>query len=559
MKHFFTTLLSLMTWAVSTQAQQLISYQFLQHYTAQDIDNILVDFGLPSGLIEAEYEVDYYKITYTTRNAQDTGNTLATGALVVPSGVTCPVPLVSYQHGTTSLRYAVPSARGGSEFNIGIIASALTGSITSMPDYLGLGDSPGFHPYVHAASEASASIDLLRTARELADTLQYNLNDQLFLFGYSQGGHSTMSLFKELETNLSNEFTVTACVPMSGPYDVSGVQAATITGDTAYATPGYLPYVIMGLQEAYGNVYNDLSEVFRAPYDTLLPGYFDGTHNMGWINNRLPDTPNLMLDTAYFQDFLSNPNHIGWQILKDNDLYNWAPQAPLSMYYCTQDEQVFYKNSLVARDSMHALGATHVIATDFGPYTHAGCASFCFLTGLALFEQYMDVSGGMVVYDSIQQPTSLSSNDGSIMIMPDSGSSPYSYKWLDALAGQTTASVSGLAEGNYQVKVKDDRGCLVSKDITLTATTSVQNIESYQKFQLIPNPANDWLMLKIVEPLAGTTDIRIIDSQGRIVRSVNNAMLALYHYDVRDLPAGSYYVQLENKGKVYSQALLIQH
>ena len=559
MKHFFTTLLSLMTWAVSTQAQQLISYQFLQHYTAQDIDNILVDFGLPSGLIEAEYEVDYYKITYTTRNAQDTGNTLATGALVVPSGVTCPVPLVSYQHGTTSLRYAVPSARGGSEFNIGIIASALTGSITSMPDYLGLGDSPGFHPYVHAASEASASIDLLRTARELADTLQYNLNDQLFLFGYSQGGHSTMSLFKELETNLSNEFTVTACVPMSGPYDVSGVQAATITGDTAYATPGYLPYVIMGLQEAYGNVYNDLSEVFRAPYDTLLPGYFDGTHNMGWINNRLPDTPNLMLDTAYFQDFLSNPNHIGWQILKDNDLYNWAPQAPLSMYYCTQDEQVFYKNSLVARDSMHALGATHVIATDFGPYTHAGCASFCFLTGLALFEQYMDVSGGMVVYDSIQQPTSLSSNDGSIMIMPDSGSSPYSYKWLDALAGQTTASVSGLAEGNYQVKVKDDRGCLVSKDITLTATTSVQNIESYQKFQLIPNPANDWLMLKIVEPLTGTTDIRIIDSQGRIVRSVNNAMLALYHYDVRDLPAGSYYVQLENKGKVYSQTLLIQH
>lgn len=280
---------------------------------------------------------------------------------------------------------------------------------------------------------------------------------------------------------------------------------------------------------------------------------------MGWINNRLPDTPNLMLDTAYFQDFLSNPNHIGWQILKDNDLYNWAPQAPLSMYYCTQDEQVFYKNSLVARDSMHALGATHVIATDFGPYTHAGCASFCFLTGLALFEQYMDVSGGMVVYDSIQQPTSLSSNDGSIMIMPDSGSSPYSYKWLDALAGQTTASVSGLAEGNYQVKVKDDRGCLVSKDITLTATTSVQNIESYQKFQLIPNPANDWLMLKIVEPLTGTTDIRIIDSQGRIVRSVNNAMLALYHYDVRDLPAGSYYVQLENKGKVYSQTLLIQH
>jgi pimeloyl-ACP methyl ester carboxylesterase len=559
MKHNFTLLFVLCLFCYNTKAQQLISYQYLQHYTAQDIDNILVNFGLPSGLIVAEYEVDYYKITYSTRNAQDTGNTLATGALVVPTGVSCPVPLISYQHGTTSLRYGVPSARGGSEYQIGIIAAALTGSVTSMPDYLGLGDSPGFHPYVHAASEASASIDLLRTARELSDSLSYNLNDQLFLFGYSQGGHSTMSLFRELETNLSNEFTVTACVPMSGPYDVSGVQAATITGDTSYATPGYLPYVIMGLQEAYGNVYTDLSEIFRAPYDTLLPGYFDGTHNMGWINNRLPDTPKHMLDTTYFQDFMANPNHIGWQILKDNDLYNWAPQAPLSMYYCTQDEQVFYKNALVARDSMHALGATHVIATDFGPFTHAGCASYCFLTGLALFQQYMDVSGGMLVYDSIQQPTSLSSNDGRIWVTPDSGISPYTYAWMDALAGQTAASVTGLGEGNYQVKVKDSRGCLLFKDINLTATTSIEPLESYQKFQLIPNPANDWLMLKILQPLQGRVQIRIIDQQGRIVRSVDQAMLALYHYNVRDLAAGTYFVQVENAGNIYSQKLLIQH
>ena len=73
---------------------------------------------------------------------------------------------------------------------------------------------------------------------------------------------------------------MTAAAPMSGPYNVSGVQAQTIIADQPYSTPGYLPYVVMGRQEAYGNIYNSLSEIFKSPYDTLLPDLFDGTHGM---------------------------------------------------------------------------------------------------------------------------------------------------------------------------------------------------------------------------------------------------------------------------------------
>ena len=44
---------------------------------------------------------------------------------------------------------------------------AAFGYVVCAPDFVGLGDSPGVHPYVHAKTEASAAIDMLRAAREL--------------------------------------------------------------------------------------------------------------------------------------------------------------------------------------------------------------------------------------------------------------------------------------------------------------------------------------------------------------------------------------------------------
>src|ERR1051326_8920384 len=107
-----------------------------------------------------------------------------------------------------------------SELVVGL-AFATSGYAVAMPDYLGLGDSPGLHPYHHARSEATASVDMLRAARAFCAANGFQLNGRLFLAGYSQGGHATMALLRELETWHMNEFTVTACAPMAGAYDRS--------------------------------------------------------------------------------------------------------------------------------------------------------------------------------------------------------------------------------------------------------------------------------------------------------------------------------------------------
>ena len=60
--HIFFLMLS----AYSTKAQHLISYQFLDHYTKQDIQQLLADYGISSSVITPEFAVDYYKVTLTT-------------------------------------------------------------------------------------------------------------------------------------------------------------------------------------------------------------------------------------------------------------------------------------------------------------------------------------------------------------------------------------------------------------------------------------------------------------------------------------------------------------
>ena len=63
-----------------------------------------------------------------------------------------------------------------------------------------MGVSPGLHPYHHAISEATACVDLLRAVRAFCATNGFPLNDRLFLCGYSQGGHATLSLLRDLES-----------------------------------------------------------------------------------------------------------------------------------------------------------------------------------------------------------------------------------------------------------------------------------------------------------------------------------------------------------------------
>ena len=328
--------------------------------------------------LNLDYDVKMYKLTYNTVDT-DSLSIIATGAFFIPTNTSCTeFPFAVYNHGTTLRKNDVPS-NNNPEAIIGKVFSA-GGYFVCMPDYIGMGDSPGFHPYVHAKSEATASIDMIRAAREYLTTTNFVDNNELFLTGYSQGGHACMATTKFIkDESLQSEFNIVASAPSSGPYDLSGIMADTIIAPTPYSNPGYIVYLLASYQLAYGNIFNSWSDVLYSPYDTIVPPFFSGnntTLDMGLLNSLIPNQMNLLIRDTCLNNFINdsiNKNHPWWRALIDNDNYDWLPLNPLRMYYCTADEQIAYTNALIAESTMNNNGALDVQAVNIGDNDHGGC------------------------------------------------------------------------------------------------------------------------------------------------------------------------------------------
>ena len=354
---------------VPVQRGKLIASKLVKSWSSDELAGIfkLADIG-----VTPEYGVEFHKLTYETVDPFG-ARTTASGALALPVNPTRAAPLVSYQHGTITLKTDVPSALSAEAF-IGIVLGA-TGYAAASPDYLGLGDSPGFHPYHHAKSEATATIDLLRAARAYCQISSIALNGQLFLCGYSQGGHATMATHRELETFHTNEFTLTASAPMAGAYDLSGTTANDFLSGRTVPNPYYFVYLLAAYQEAY-HLADSLAAMLASPYDTALPPLLDGSHDSGQINAAMGTaSPIHILKPEYLEAFKNSSNHPLRVALRDNDLYAWTPRARMRMYHCHGDQDVIYVNSEVAYNSFIQRGATQVQLMDPDPLgDHGGCA-----------------------------------------------------------------------------------------------------------------------------------------------------------------------------------------
>ena len=331
MKRIYALILVLAFYTSTIFSQYLVSY----NYIGLTPSNF---FSIATG-IPLDYDVKMYKLTYNTVDT-DSLPTIATGAFFIPTNTSCTdFPFAVYNH------------------------------------------SPGLHPYVHGESEATASIDMIRAAREfIVSNTSLVDNNELFLTGYSQGGHACMATNKYIqEMNLSSEFNILASAPCSGPYDLTGVMADTIISPTPYSNPGYILYLLASYELVYGNIFNSWSEVIYPPYDTIAPPFFNGnntTLDMGLLNSLIPNDMSLLIRDTCMNNFVNdsiNMSHPWWQALIDNDNYDWTPQNPLKMYYCTQDEQVAYTNSLTAETAMNNNGAPNVQAVNAGNFDHEGC------------------------------------------------------------------------------------------------------------------------------------------------------------------------------------------
>ena len=234
--------------------------------------------------------VDVYYYQYNTIDGVVGGSTslgnpaTASGALMVPTGpaANCsgPRPIVEYAHGTNlSHWYNIAdlgdSTNPGNSEGLEIAAIyAAQGFIVVAPNYVGydISTTP-FHPYMVASQQSHEMIDALqagRTALKFTNALTTD-NGKLFLTGYSQGGHVALATQREME---SENLTVTASSPGSGPYSLAAFMDEIFTGHPDLASPALGTWILNSYEHVYNNIYNtptDASNVFTTNLQTSVP------------------------------------------------------------------------------------------------------------------------------------------------------------------------------------------------------------------------------------------------------------------------------------------------
>jgi hypothetical protein len=292
--------------------------------------------------------VDFYYVRFwTVGGAGET--TESSGALMVPTGAApaCsgPRPIVEYAHGTNpnkALNIADITNTANTEGVLIAAMFAAQGYIVVAPNYAGYDISTlGYHPFLNAAQQSGEMMDILAAARTaLPATLSSATSDngQLFITGYSEGGHVAMATLRAMQAAGK---TVTAAAPMSGPYALEAFGDTIFFGGVDIGSTEFAPLLVASYQHAYGNVDSTANPVFSSTYagvETLLPsdtpidtifeegmlpetGLFDSTTPVVSIPGEatlsaeltallgVPPTPGLPLsaETPIFQLGFANP------------------------------------------------------------------------------------------------------------------------------------------------------------------------------------------------------------------------------------------------------------
>lgn len=365
----------------TTQNNFLVSYELINSYSVEELKAKWKENKIKEFITPVKYAVDVYEIIYKTR-WHDGSEILASGFYYKPQKAQTELPTMVMNHGT-QLKKDIEEKLGG--LMVGCIAFSTDGYISLYPHYVGMGKGDKTHLYQIAESEAFANIDMLRAARELNTILGVKTNGQLFITGYSQGGHAAMAAHKMIQEEYNTEFQVTASAPMSGAYDMTGVQADVMF--EKYFNQAYLPYLILSIQEQYNVWEGDIYDVFVEPYKSIIKEKVNNEHKLKEVSKLLPEIPADMLRPDVVEEFKNNPDFIFTKVLAKNNNYDWKPESPMMLCYCNADEQVSYKNAFVARDAMKANGANRIILRNGGKkYGHNKCALFSLMNTKFFFD-----------------------------------------------------------------------------------------------------------------------------------------------------------------------------
>lgn len=289
-------------------------------------------------------------------------------------------------HYTIGANYEAPSMSFPLE---GIFASR--GIAVIVPDYIGYGiTADRVHPYLCSRLTARNVADMYFAALPFLEHIgSLPEHDDIILFGYSQGGATTIAVTNYLE--LGEKAKIRLVMAGGGPYDICTTYDKLIDNDfTDY--PCAVPLIIQGMNIGF-DLNLDYTQFFKP--NTLA-------HMDDWINSKryaMAEITELM-GTKKLSDIMTseacNKTSNGMTtlylaMLSNSVISAFNPHAPIYLFHSVDDNVVPFENAEQMLQHVQEYGSN--VETNFGHYGNHVKGYLRFLyTAIQLLYEHGEIS-----------------------------------------------------------------------------------------------------------------------------------------------------------------------
>lgn len=365
---------------------------------------------------KATNAVDIYTVTYdTTIPEQNNERATVSGLMALPKLTEgSKTPLISYQHGTVYDKYAVPSYAFKSkspsphshlpesfEDRYMVALFGGNGYAVIAADYVGFGvDAKNDEAYMIKGATAQASVDLYHDARRYLTTQKITASN-LFLAGWSQGGHNTSAVLHQLE---SQGVKVRAAFTAANPNDtfaaVNAVFFHPATTDSPWFSGmiGQLAFACEKFGGPAGLAQNSISQQYFQDFKSIYTRQYGQPAGDPKVLMQMLALWGATPKSSFIKEELRDPAAFAasdfGKCLARNEAFRQDIKAKLRMYYGTSDQIVRTRLARLGYDYQLVLNGTpDVQATiNITPIpVNGGTHRLTFLSGSVDAKSWMDL------------------------------------------------------------------------------------------------------------------------------------------------------------------------
>ncbi len=139
----------------------------------------------------------------------------------------------------------------------------------------------------------------------------------------------------------------------------------------------------------------------------------------------------------------------------------------------------------------------------------------------------------------------------------DAGAGFASYKWSNNATNQT---ISVSSNGWYKVVVTDNNNCTAKDSIYFINTTGTGWLKDHAQISLYPNPAVNYLHIRIGLEKKENLMLDMVSQTGKVVftKKLENVIENIDEVDVSTLPKGLYYIRLYSKDSMIVEKIMVR-